>query len=67
MFDGLRSRYPDTVFDIGGSGYDLKKVLPSEIENMKPDYTYILKSTTALGILREDVFETVIFVLYRSF
>lgn len=39
MADGLRFLYPDAELDIGGSGYDLKKVLPPEIECMSPDYT----------------------------
>ena len=37
--DGLRYFYPDADIDIGGSGYDLKKVLPDEIECMTPDYS----------------------------
>ena len=37
--DGLRYFYPDADIDIGGSGYDLKKVLPDEIERMTPDYS----------------------------
>jgi hypothetical protein len=39
VFDGIRARYPNIVLDIGGSGYDLKKELPPEIEAMKPDYS----------------------------
>lgn len=39
MADGLRFIYPNAELDIGGSGYDLKKVLPPEIECMSPDYT----------------------------
>lgn len=38
MVDGLRFYYPNAEIDIGGSGYDLKKVLPAEIEEMAPDY-----------------------------
>ena len=37
--DGLRLFYPDAEIDIGGSGYDLHKVLPPEIEAMAPDYS----------------------------
>lgn len=37
--DGLRFLYPDAELDIGGSGYDLQKVLPPEIECMTPDYS----------------------------
>jgi hypothetical protein len=49
MFDDLIPRYPDTVFDIGGSGYDLKKVLPEEIELMKPDYSRYINCDYSLG------------------
>ena len=31
LADGLRFIYPDAELDIGGSGYDLKKVLPEYI------------------------------------
>ncbi len=37
--DGLPFMYPNAKIDIGGSGYDLKKKLPDEIEFMKPDYS----------------------------
>lgn len=36
--DGLRFYYPQATIDIGGSGYDLHKTLPKEIECMQPDY-----------------------------
>jgi hypothetical protein len=35
---GISKFYPDAEIDIGGSGVDLKKVLPVEIEMIKPDY-----------------------------
>ena len=35
----LRLTYPNIDIDIGGPGYDLKKKLPQEIEDSKPDYT----------------------------
>ena len=38
LVDGLQFYYPHAEIDIGGSGYDLKKVLPDEIERMTPDY-----------------------------
>ena len=34
----LSLTYPGIIIDIGGSGYDLKKELPEEIEQMQPDY-----------------------------
>lgn len=36
--DGLKMFYPNAELDIGGSGYDLAKKLPNEIEEMTPDY-----------------------------
>ena len=35
---GIARYYPDAEIDIGGSGVDLKKQLPNEIEMIKPDY-----------------------------
>jgi hypothetical protein len=35
----LISRYPGIDIDIGGSGYDLNKTLPDEVEKMRPDYS----------------------------
>jgi hypothetical protein len=37
--DDLVAQHPEFDIDIGGSGYDIEKQLPPEIENMKPDYT----------------------------
>jgi hypothetical protein len=37
--DNLFFSYPDTEIDIGGSGYDIHKKLPDEIENIMPDYS----------------------------
>ena len=36
--DGLRMFYPNAELDIGGSGYDLEKKLPEEIDAMVPNY-----------------------------
>ena len=35
---GIARYYPDAEIDIGGSGVDLKKELPVDVEMMKPDY-----------------------------
>lgn len=37
--DGLKFLYPNAIIDIGGSGYDLKKKLPPEIDSIAPDYS----------------------------
>lgn len=39
LVDGLNFYYPNSDIIIGGSGYDINKKLPFEIENMIPDYT----------------------------
>jgi hypothetical protein len=45
---GAAMFYPDAEIDIGGSGISLSKVLPSEIEAMKPDYD-LYQSTYSQG------------------
>lgn len=47
--DGLRFLYPDAELDIGGSGYDLHKVLSPEIECMTPDYSLYPDNTSYYG------------------
>lgn len=47
--DGLRTFYPEAEIDIGGSGYDLQKQLPPEIEAMSPDYSIYEKCDRYLG------------------
>ena len=37
--DSLRFYYPNAKIDVGGSGYDLSKSLPAEIDEQKPDYS----------------------------
>ena len=37
--DGLKFLYPHAEIDIGGSGYDLSKKLPPEIDSIEPDYS----------------------------
>src|SRR5688572_8148194 len=38
--DGERPPLDDQAMDIGGTGWDLKKNLPSEIERLQPDYSF---------------------------
>lgn len=45
---GLQFMYPDAEIEIGGSGIDLTKTLPVEIERIKPDYD-LYPSTYSLG------------------
>jgi len=49
LVDGLRFYYPNAEIDVGGSGYDLKKILPDEIEAMTPDYSIYPDNTTYYG------------------
>lgn len=39
LADGLKFLYPDAKIDIGGSGYNLDKKLPEEIDLLAPDYS----------------------------
>lgn len=36
---GLKTLFPDAEIDIGGSGVDLQKTLPTEAQKIMPDYT----------------------------
>jgi hypothetical protein len=47
VLDGVAQQYLD--IDIGGSGYDLHKKLPEEIENMKPDYSLYPTNDASIG------------------
>jgi len=49
LLDYLHSAYPDIPIDIGGSGYDLKKELPDDIENLKPDYSLYQENDYSIG------------------
>lgn len=45
----LRLTYPEIEIDIGGPGYDLKKKLPTEIEEQQPDYSLYPDIDYSLG------------------
>jgi hypothetical protein len=49
VVDDFVSQHSDITFDIGGSGYDLHKTLPDEIENMAPDYSLYPDCDYSLG------------------
>jgi hypothetical protein len=49
MHSDLASIFPDTEVDIGGSGVDLMKKLPPEIEVMKPDYSLYPRNASSIG------------------
>lgn len=48
-FDDLYTVFPTSEIDIGGSGVDLEKKLPEEIENMKPDYSLYKNLRASVG------------------
>lgn len=45
----LSLAYPNIEIDIGGTGYDLKKTLPDDIERMRPDYDLYPECNYSLG------------------
>lgn len=49
LISDLSFTYPNTEIDVGGSGYDLKKTLPDEIEELRPDYTLYSKCDYSMG------------------
>ena len=52
----LVEQYPDLEIDIGGSGYDLRKELPPEIEAMRPDYTLYPEYDYSIGFSNRGCF-----------
>jgi hypothetical protein len=54
VLDDVAQQYPDT--DIGGSGYDLQKELPPEIEAMKPDYSLYPTNDASIGFSSRGCF-----------
>lgn len=49
LADGLRFYYPDARIDIGGTGIDLNKNLPPEVDRMMPDYSIYPECDYDLG------------------
>lgn len=49
LADGLRFYYPNARIDIGGSGVDIAKKLPEEVNLMMPDYSLYPDSDYDLG------------------
>jgi hypothetical protein len=54
--DYLLFQHPEIDIDIGGSGYDLQKELPPEIENMKPDYNLYSEFDYSIGFSSRGCF-----------
>lgn len=49
LTDGLRLLYPNAQVIIGGTGHDLTKKLPQEIEDRNPDYSLYPEMDYSLG------------------
>lgn len=64
--DGLRFFYPTAEIDIGGSGYDLKKRLPDEIENIKPDYDLYPDMSYSIGHTTRGCIRNCYFCIVRQ-
>lgn len=64
--DGLRFYYPDAELDIGGSGYDLAKKLPEEIEAMAPDYDLYSDCDSYYGFTTRGCIRACYFCIVRK-
>jgi radical SAM superfamily enzyme YgiQ (UPF0313 family) len=64
--DGLRFYYPDAEIDIGGSGYDLEKKLPDEINEMVPDYDLYPDCDTYYGFTTRGCIRNCYFCIVRK-
>jgi hypothetical protein len=56
VLDDIVAQHPEIPIDIGGSGYDLQKELPDEIEAMKPDYTLYPNNDASIGFSSRGCF-----------
>ena len=56
VLDYLLSAYPGADIDIGGSGYDLHKELPPEIECKQPDYSLYPECDYSIGFSSRGCF-----------
>jgi len=56
VLDNIVAQHPGIDIDIGGSGFDLQKELPPEIENMKPDYTLYPNNDASIGFASRGCF-----------
>jgi hypothetical protein len=65
-FDYLHESFPDTIVDIGGSGYDLEKKLPPEIEACPPDYSLYPKNISSIGFASRGCIRNCSFCIVRQ-
>jgi len=68
FIDSLNNEYSDSPveIDVGGSGYDLKKVLSDEIESMKPDYSLYPDCDSSYGFSSRGCPRVCSFCIVRS-
>lgn len=66
QIDGLRYWYPDAEIDIGGSGYDLSKKLPRDIEECSPDYDLYPENDTYYGFTSRGCIRDCHFCIVRK-
>ena len=65
LVDGLPIFYPNAEIDIGGSGYDLDKKLPEEIEAMTPDYDLYPDNDSYYGFTTRGCIRACYFCIVR--
>lgn len=63
--DGLRLFYPQAEIDIGGSGYDLNKSLPPEIDRCSPDYSIYPDNDRYIGFTTRGCIRNCPFCIVR--
>jgi hypothetical protein len=56
VLDDIVAQHPEIPIDIGGSGYDLQKELPDEIEKMAPDYSLYPNNDESIGFSSRGCF-----------
>lgn len=66
LADGLAFFYPNAKIDVGGSGYDLKKELPPEIDAIAPDYDLYPECDYYLGFTTRGCIRNCHFCIVRT-
>lgn len=64
--DGLQMMYPNAEIDIGGSGYDIHKKLPDEIDMETPDYSIYPNNDRYFGFTSRGCIRNCYFCIVRE-
>jgi len=64
--NGIKSMYPDAEVLVGGSGFDLKKKLPDNIECLMPDYDIYPNMDYSLGFTSRGCVRNCPFCIVRE-